>query len=87
MDAYHGFTDINAVIKKLRVLYNNVGSSTVEKDGEGNVIYFMACNPSLKKEDNINKKYKMITLCKLKTLEYAFFRKIREKVKNMVIKN
>lgn len=85
--SYHGFTNMNLIVKKLRELYNEVGSSTVEKDGEGNVIYFMACNPSIKKETAIDKKERMITLCKLKTLEYAFFRKIREKAKNMVIKN
>jgi hypothetical protein len=78
---YPNFKRMEDLIKQLRKIYNEVGSSPCEADGEGNVLYFMACNS----ESNQSKpRDKMVTLCKLKTLEYAFYRKIREKAKNMV---
>jgi hypothetical protein len=78
---YPNFKRMEDLIKQLRKIYNEVGSSPCEADGEGNVLYFMACNS----ESNQSKpRDKMVTLCKLKTLEYAFYRKIREKAKTMV---
>lgn len=85
--SYNNFKNMEALTTKLRTIYNEVGSSKVEDDGEGNVIYFQGCNPKYGDGSGDKKKYRMLTLCKLKTLEYAFFRKIREKAKNMVIKN
>lgn len=58
---------INAMDKRL-------AESTVEEEGEGSVVYFEDINP-------VTKKFEVLSMCKLKTLEYRFLRKIREKVK------
>jgi len=61
-----GLTTMNDIVTKLRKLYNKVGSSTVEDEGEGNVIYFLANNPKVNRIDDnyLNKRERVITLCK-----------------------
>lgn len=72
---YRNYTDMNSIITKLREIYNEVESGSVEDYGEGDVIYFMGEEPTKKT---------MITLCKLRTLEGVFLKKIQEKAKYLV---
>ena len=56
--------------------FQEVAKSEIAKDEEGNVLYFVKRDPK-KKEPS-----KVLSLCKLKTLEYRLFRKMREKLRN-----
>lgn len=51
-----------------------VAVSSVEKEGEGSVLYFERKDPKTGEEE-------VLALCKLKTMEYRLLRKIREKIK------
>jgi hypothetical protein len=51
-----------------------VGSKSVEEEGEGAVVYLYS-------------EKGMYSLCKLKTLEYRLFRKLREKLKSLLSMN
>jgi hypothetical protein len=53
----------------LEETFREVYKSSISKDEEGNVLYFIS-------ED------KVLSLAKLKTLEYQLFRKMREKLRN-----
>lgn len=57
----------------MRNHYKEVGSKSVEEEGEGAVIYLYGENA-------------MYSLCKLKTLEYRLFRKLREKLKSLLFR-
>ena len=52
--------------------YNEVLLKTIKESGEGNVIYFV--------ENGENGEENVISVAKLKTFEYRFYRKIREKI-------
>jgi len=67
----------NDLKKQLKEIFESVAQSFVEEEGEGSVIYFANVN-----ENNIPEK--VLTLCKIKTLEYSIFRKLREKLKAFV---
>jgi hypothetical protein len=51
--------------------YNEILLKTIKQSGEGNVVYFI--------EIGENGEEKVISIAKLKTFEYRFYRKIREK--------
>ena len=53
--------------------YDEILLKTIKESGEGNVIYFC--------ENGENGVEKIISIAKLKTFEYRFYRKIREKIK------
>ena len=53
----------------------NISAESVENYGEGTVLYFI-------QENKLNKEQKCLSLCKMKTLEYRIYRKLREKLKN-----
>ena len=53
--------------------YDEILLKTIKESGEGNVIYFV--------ENDKNGDEKIISVAKLKTFEYRFYRKIREKIK------
>jgi hypothetical protein len=62
-------------------VFKDVAKSEIAKDEEGNVLYFI-------KRDKINNNNdKVLSLCKLKTLEYRLFRKMREKLRNFYVEN
>ena len=63
----------------LEALYKRIAESSIIDEEEGSVIY-LASN-----EDN--SKEEILTLCKLKTLEYRVYRKLREKLTNHLIRN
>jgi hypothetical protein len=60
--------------KYMKEVYNQILHLNVEKGGEGSVAYFVEVNS----EDGTER---AVTLGKLKTFEYRFLRKIREKIK------
>ena len=53
--------------------YNEILLKTIKESGEGSVVYFV--------ENGENGEEKIISVAKLKTFEYRFYRKIREKIK------
>jgi hypothetical protein len=55
--------------------FKDVAKSEIAKDEEGNVLYFIA---------RWKGKSRVLSLAKLKTLEYRLFRKMREKLRNNI---
>lgn len=62
---------------ELAKIHNNISSSSIIQQGEGCVLYLVIRDPTKQSED------KVASLCKIKTLEYRLFRKIREKLKKI----
>jgi hypothetical protein len=62
------------VEKEINQLYEIILNNSVEEEGEGSVIYFSKFE---------NGKEEILQLAKLKTFEYRFYRKLREKIKNL----
>ena len=58
----------------METTFKEVAQSPIAQDEEGNVLYFV------KKETGTGKE-EIVTLAKLKTLEYRLFRKMREKLR------
>jgi hypothetical protein len=56
----------------MKELYKFISGKSVEEEGEGAVVYFV-----------LNKR-NVLSLGKLKTLEYRLFRKLREKLKTLI---
>jgi len=54
----------------------DVARATIREAEEGAVLYFV------KRDKEDPKKDQVLSLCKLKTLEYRLFRKMREKLRN-----
>jgi len=77
MQEYLGLKTFVAIGNTLDKLDKKVNSMTVEEMGEGSVVYLESEDP--------NSGDKVITgICKLKTLEYRFWRKLREKLKSLI---
>ena len=60
---------------QLEKTFKDVAKSTIAKDEEGNVLYFVKKAKSNQERDHT------LSLAKLKTLEYRLFRKMREKLR------
>ena len=60
-------------------VFKDVAKSEIAQEEEGNVLYFIK-RPNT--EIAPNEKSEVMSLCKLKTLEYRLFRKMREKLRN-----
>ena len=69
------FTDYNSLCDNLCRVFKDVAKSEIAEEEEGNVLYFVE-RPADGSES------KVLSLCKLKTLEYRLFRKMREKLRN-----
>jgi len=69
--------DRRDLVDAIKETAKNVAESTLQEDAEGAVLYF---------ESNIEGEREIISLCKTKTLEYRIYRKLREKLKNLVAK-
>ena len=67
---YKNFDELEIYLDKK---YDEILLKTIKESGEGNVIYFC--------ENGENGVENIISLAKLKTFEYRFYRKIREKIK------
>ncbi len=70
------FTTYDEVCDKLLNLYKDVAESSIHSEEEGSVLYFLGNFQSPQE--------KVLSLCKLKTLEYRVLRKLREKLRNFV---
>ena len=58
-------------------VFKDVAKSEIAEEEEGNVLYFIK-RPS----SESGERSEVLSLCKLKTLEYRLFRKMREKLRN-----
>ena len=59
-------------------VFRDVAASPIASDEEGNVLYFIKKDAA--EPENIEKQ-QVLSLAKLKTLEYRLFRKMREKLR------
>lgn len=64
------FDDLN---RGLKLLYMQISSAELELEQEGCVLYFLS-----------TKSKQILSLCKIKTLEYKIFRKLREKLRYFI---
>ena len=64
-------------------VFKDVAKSEIAQEEEGNVLYFVkrpvSANASAASDGSQSE---VLSLCKLKTLEYRLFRKMREKLRN-----
>lgn len=67
---FKSFEDLNQALK---ILYSQISCADLELEQEGSVIYFVC-----------TKSNKVLSLCKIKTLEYAIFRILREKLRYFI---
>lgn len=67
------------LIEILQELSKEVAQNTIEEDAEGSVLYFEMKGETPEQNE-------ILSLCKLKTLEYRLYRKLREKLKNLLAK-
>jgi hypothetical protein len=61
----------------MTAMFQKVGGSGVQVDGEGSVVY-------LERVDPVTHQSEVFSMCKLKTMEYRFLRKAREKIKKSI---
>lgn len=67
-------------------VFKDVAKSEIAEEEEGNVLYFIKRpNPDAASETQI--KSEVMSLCKLKTLEYRLFRKMREKLRHFYVRS
>lgn len=74
VETSESFTTIEAIVAYLNMKYDEILLKKVSEGGEGSVVYFTSLD-----ED----KETVLGLAKLKTFEYRFFRKVREKSKSI----
>ena len=58
-------------------VFKDVAKSEIAEEEEGNVLYFIK-----RPAEGTEGPSEVLSLCKLKTLEYRLFRKMREKLRN-----
>lgn len=68
------FEKFNDFQERVKTLYGSVSQSPIEEEAEGVVLYFSS-------KDNV------LSLCKIKTLEYLIFRGLREQLKQLQTKD
>lgn len=73
--------------KYMNEIYTKVLHSSVEEYGEGQVCYFCKVNKISNSNEVSKTNIEVLSLGKLKTFEYRFFRKLREKLKSFVKAN
>jgi len=67
------FKEMDSMNQALRLIFAKITSADIELEQEGSVLYFFN-----------TKTKKVLSLGKIKTLEYRIFRKLREKLRNFV---
>jgi len=70
------FDNYGDLCDQMEKTFKDVAKSTIAQDEEGNVLYF------IRKTNDSNDRDRVLSLAKLKTLEYRLFRKMREKWRN-----
>jgi len=73
------FDDYGQMCDTLCRVFKDVAKSEIAQEEEGNVLYFIK-RPQAGGENQSTGD--VLSLCKLKTLEYRLFRKMREKLRN-----
>ena len=71
------FESYPALCDSLCRVFKDVAKSEIAQEEEGNVLYFIK-----RPAESSTEPSKVLSLCKLKTLEYRLFRKMREKLRN-----
>jgi len=71
------FSDFSTLCDSLCRVFKDVAKSEIAQEEEGNVLYFIKRPAAQSSEPAV-----VLSLCKLKTLEYRLFRKMREKLRN-----
>lgn len=71
------FSSYNECCDAMEQVFRDVAKSPIASDEEGNVLYFV----------QKGKIEKVLSLAKLKTLEYRLFRKMREKLRGFHTKD
>lgn len=71
------FSDYASMCDSLCRVFKDVAKSEIAEEEEGNVLYFIK-----RPAEGSNTFTEVLSLCKLKTLEYRLFRKMREKLRN-----
>lgn len=71
--AYSTYDDL---CNKVKSMYKEVAEASINSEEEGSVLYFVG---SFGEADEV-----VLSLAKLKTLEYRVFRKMREKLRNFI---
>ena len=74
------FSNYGQLCDQLETTFKEVAKSSIAQDEEGNVLYFVQKGKTPTEQD------KVLSLAKLKTLEYRLFRKMREKLRNFFSK-
>lgn len=77
LGTFNNYQELNECLLQA---YDDVASASVEEEGEGAVIYFIEKNDQFLQQD------KVLSVSKLKTLEYRIYRKLREKLRNYISK-
>ena len=72
------FNNYSKLCYEIETLFKYVAEASIIDEEEGSVLYFVQRDEKNPKND------KVIVLCKLKTLEYRVYRKLREKLKTHV---
>jgi hypothetical protein len=73
MDKVGNYNTYDGLCDSIETLYREVAESAIASEEEGAVLYFTATETD-----------SVLSMCKLKTLEYRVFRKLREKLRNWV---
>ena len=70
---------VDELVKSLQELFLKTARAAMESTGEGSVLYMVQTDKDTNEQTTV-------ALGKLKTLEYRLYRKLREKMKNMVLR-
>jgi hypothetical protein len=70
------YSDFDKMCDDIQEEFRNVAMQTIQNEEEGAVLYFIKRDKDDPKRDDV------LSLGKLKTLEYRLFRKMREKLRN-----
>ena len=76
------FDDYDQMCDSLCRVFKDVAKSEIAQEEEGNVLYFVKRGSGTTAGQETPDDGEVLSLCKLKTLEYRLFRKMREKLRN-----
>ena len=79
MESLGLFSDYKSLCDKLYQTFKEVAKSKIVDEEEGSVLYLIKRDRNTTENDDRDK---VLSLAKLKTLEYRAFRKMREKLRN-----
>ena len=77
LEAVENLSDLRELAVVLEKMNSKLALSSVQEEGEGSVAYIEVFDPA-------KNTWEVLSMCKLKTLEYRFLRKMREKIKKQI---